>query len=419
LTGLQSASLVDGPPSGQNTDPGRWIEIMFSRTEPLALELIADIKIVPEVQHKGRTRAFSLAPVGTGPMKVATVESDRLVLEAVESLEDEAVPLRISLVGVSDGAQGLTLLRRGEVQILAEVSPVHLPFELTKPGMAPRFLAFHLTPPQYELLVYNMRRSPQAQSRLRTALDEALPRSVVDEAYRSIARPIRAPVDVDDPSPVDLSALETAGASAAWGTAGLPPAPTYDPQGLVRAGQLLDELGWPLAGTLRRRGNNNLRLVLTWDGARGRSRTLANAIRDGLREVGVHVPYATASWAYIFGLLRRGDFDLGLVRLATHSDADLFDIFHSEGAANLSGISDGELDGALLQYRAATTREQRLQALAQVKQRLEILLPVSVLHASSQVMLVSRRLDGLTFVDDLPKLDTLRLGPEPDWIAGR
>jgi ABC-type transport system substrate-binding protein len=160
-------------------------------------------------------------------------------------------------------------------------------------------------------------------------------------------------------------------------------------------------------------------LVLMWNGAGGDGQILAHGIRDAWRELGILVPYATASWAYLFGLMRKGEFDVALVRLAERSDADLYPYFHSRGDLNLTGVSDVALDGALEAYRAATTPDERAAARRAVAERLAALRVVSVVRAPTQVMLVSQRVRGLTFVDDLPRLDRLRLRPLETWILGR
>jgi hypothetical protein len=54
-----------------------------------------------------------------------------------------------------------------------------------------------------------------------------------------------------------------------------------------------------------------------------------------------------------------------------------------------------------------------------VATRLAELRPVSVVHAPTRIMLTSRRVTGLSFVDDLPRLDRIELGPESSWTAAR
>lgn len=433
LGGLKKVEMVDGPPGGlppgAARDPGRWAHVSFTRAEPLGLSLLADMPIVPREAHRGRARAFGLAPIGTGPMRVTAYEADRLVLEPVVPVpvtvgpdaDGTFAPSRLVLREIGDGAAVLTALRRGEVHLAAELAPSHVPEELAKPGMAPRFRAFTLSPPRYDVVLFNLRSGTQAGPRMRGLLDDAIPRARLADALGDLPpQDLTVPVDLLPPVEIDLPGLAEAGVSARFGMAGLPAPldPSRDDAGKARALTTLDALGWVLERGVRRRATGPLRLVLMWNGAGGDAQILANGIRDAWRDVGVIVPYATASWSYLFGLMRKGEFDVALVRLVERSDADLYPYFHSRGDLNLTGVSDVALDGALEAFRAASTPDERAAAKRAVAERLAALRVVSVVRAPTQVMLVSQRVQGLALVDDLPVLSQLRLRPMETWILG-
>ncbi|MEZ4430517.1 MAG: hypothetical protein R3A51_22810, partial [Nannocystaceae bacterium] len=88
---------------------------------------------------------------------------------------------------------------------------------------------------------------------------------------------------------------------------------------------------------------------------------------------------------------------------------DLTPYFHSRGDQNFTSVADPELDAALSDYRVSETPAQRQAARARVIDRLAALRVVSVLYAPIGVTLISRRIAGLEFVDDLPRLDRLEL----------
>ncbi len=435
LGGLKKVEPVDAPPgvlpAGASPDPGRWVHVSFSRTEPLALRLLADLPVVPKKAHRGRASAFGRAPVGTGPMHVVAMESERVVLEPwlppqrtapAQPSGQAPAPSRIVLREMPDGAAVLTAMRRGEVHVAAELSPAHVPEELAKPGMAPRFRAYVLTPPRYDVLLYNQRRGIQAGPKMRGVLDDALPRAALADALEQLPPHLQpSPVGLHPPVEIDLAELREAGVSARFGMAGLPAPldPTHDDTAKARAVATLDELGWVLERGIRRRPTGSLRVVLMWNGADGDGRVLANGIRDAWREVGIVVPYATASFAYLLSLMRKGEFDVALLRLAEREQADLHAYFHSRGDLNLAGVTDIALDQALEAYRAAQTVEQRAAARQAVADRLAQLRVVSVVHAPTAVMLVSQRVQGLRFVDHLPDLGALRLAPIDTWILGQ
>jgi ABC-type transport system substrate-binding protein len=411
-----SAVLGVGPGAAAvGGDDGRWIHVAFAHGEPLALERIAAMKIVPKAKRRA---SIARAPVGTGPMRVRAFEPERLELERSEHARRTSGAKAIVFELVPDGAAALVRMRRGDVHVLAELSPSHVPDELGKPGMVPRFRAWRLTPPRWDLLFFNVRRGPQARLEVRAALSNALPRMALANALDAMPpSPSGAPVDTSDPVEIDLQALADAKAAADWGMFGLPKRtdPQRDEAALEQARTALGSLGWRMDRGLLRKRDDSLRIVLMWDQSPGASTTVANALRKSWRALGVQVPQVTASFAYLLGLMHKGEFDVALGRLATRSDADLFAYFHSKGAANVPGIADAELDRALEAYRSATTLAERRAARTRVAERIAALHPVAVLYAPTELMLVSRRVTALEFVDDLPRLDTLALTPASTW----
>jgi hypothetical protein len=235
------------------------------------------------------------------------------------------------------------------------------------------------------------------------------PPSTASPACRSPPRSTCSP----RPRSTSWRSPTTGVAEAGLGPYARPPASDAEAAGRAAADLILTELGWIDQRGQRRRGTAALRLPLTWDGGPGVATGTARALRNAWKLLGIQAPSVTAGWAYVLSLLRAGKFSLALARLAGASDMDLAPWFHSRGAHNLSGVADSELDAALDAYRHALTRAERDAAKRSVAARLAALHPVSVLHAPVAVLLASRALTGLEFIDDLPRLDSLGLGAAP------
>jgi ABC-type oligopeptide transport system substrate-binding subunit len=157
-------------------------------------------------------------------------------------------------------------------------------------------------------------------------------------------------------------------------------------------------------------------MTMTWDGQTGRGQSIFERIDAAWGTIGVQVPQASASWNFLISLMRKGEFRVALVHLAGHGDEDLYPLFHSKGATNLAGVDDDELDTALSDYRAAGDRAARDAAKQRIAARIAELRVVSILHAPANVLLASRRLGELEFIDDMPRLDVLVLSPDAiDW----
>ena len=421
LTNFDAVTVVDGPRGAGESDPGRWVQIGLERREPLALEALASVKIVPRELHRGREARFALEPVGTGPMRLSSLERDRIVLERFEDYRDpahQAKSAKVVFRALDDGADALTALRRGEIHLLAEVAPVHIPVELGRPGMAGRFAAYLVSPPRYDLLLWNVRERAQLSQGLRQALHDALPLSAISrEIYTAAGVNLGAPIDLHDPVALDLAALEDIKTGEAV-RGGLLPLGSLDDDlaGMLAASASLDSLGWLVEEGLRRKPGVSLRVTVTWDGRSGRPAAIAEQIKAAWSAMGVTVPEASASWNYLLTLLRKGEFKVALVHLGGHSDEDLYQSFHSRGETNFAGVADAELDRALADYRGASKRSGRDAAKQRIAARLAALRVVSMIHAPAAVMLVSRRLAGIRFVDDIPRLDELSLeAGDIDW----
>lgn len=410
LGGLARVSVVDGPGGGKpGEDPGRWIRLDFERPEPLALERITAMPVVPRVLHRGREESFARAPVGSGPMRVVRMDDERWRLERVPAWSRGARSRPtydgFELRRMEDPAALLVAFRRGSVDIYPNLPAPYVRSELTRLGAARRYRAWLTSPPRYDVVWFNTKAPLASRLAMRQALTYGL---------RQPTGISQVPVDLDAPVELNINGLRTDFDG------------TMDPRWLVtqratteasRAapGALLDREGWVLNERGRRmNGGESLRVPLTWEGGGDASSKLAAHVRRIWSDLGVRVPFATASWGYIAALFSKGEFTVGLLRVATRSHADLFELFHGAGRRNLGRIADLELDAALEAYRGADDLEERRAAQRRVAARLESTRVVQVVHAPLEVLVTSVRVGQVEFMDDLPRLDRLTLNAAPD-----
>lgn len=423
LAGYVRFEIVDGPrgATAEIRDRGRWVRMVFDAREPLALEALGAIKIVPIAAHRGRSDRFAQAPIGTGPMRMTSLAPDRIVLERFDDYRQPRgdAPSMITFRAIDDGAVALTALRRGEVHLLAEVAANHVPVELGKPGMAGRFRAWLVSPASYDVLLWNLGKGLSADEELRAALHDAIPRNAIARTlYGRPGLPIDVPVDLHDPTPIDLDALIDIkpGEPVRGGLPGFAPL-DEDRRAAEASAATLDRLGWRADRQgMRRRPGGPLRVILARDEHDGLPASLGEAIRGAWTSIGVRAPDSPTSWRYLFWMLTTGSFRVALLRLGGRSDEDLSELFHSRGQTNFARVADPQLDAALRDYEEARDRPARDAAKRRIAQRLAELRVVSVIHAPAHVTLASRRLGEVQFMDDLPRLDRLTLDPGAiDW----
>lgn len=405
LGALSRVSVVDGPGGGKSgEEAGRWIRIDFDTPEPLALERLTAMPIVPRVLHRGREESFARAPIGSGPMRVVTMDDDHWILRAEPGWSRGARSgVRyhgLELRRMEDPAAILVALRRGEVDIFPDFPTDYVQSELTRLGASRRYRAWLTSPPRFDVLLFNADAPITSRLAVRQALTYGL---------RQPSGLAQAPVDLNEPVELKLDRLREdfeAAMDPRWLAAQRPPKEANRDG----AGALLDREGWVLSERGRRmKGAESLRIPLTWDGVAGASSGRAARVRETWRELGVRTPFATASWGYISALLAQGEFSVGLLRLATHSHEDLYELFHGSGRRNLARIVDLELDAALEAYRGADDLEERRAAQRRVAARLEALRVVQVLGAPWEVLVTNARVGDVEFMDDLPRLDRLSL----------
>lgn len=169
------------------------VRIHAKRPEPLWETLInlQQVFIIPEDYTKGLTgdpevaedadfEAFSLAPVGTGPYRVAEfVPGEKLVWERFDGFWGEAAPLdRATVRLVPEVSSRLTSLKTGETDIATNIAPDQLALieadaDLKAEGM--------LTP-LFHVMILNQNHPRLTDARIRQALSLAIDRDALNEA---------------------------------------------------------------------------------------------------------------------------------------------------------------------------------------------------------------------------------------------
>ncbi|TKT78288.1 ABC transporter substrate-binding protein [Aquamicrobium sp. LC103] len=168
------------------------IRIHAKREEPLWETLInlQQVMIIPEKYTKALSgdpevaedsdfEAFSLAPVGTGPYRVAEfVPGERLVYERFDGFWGEKAPLeRATVRRIPETASRVTALRTGEADIITNVAPDQLAMLEADPSVkvvgAPTAL-FHV-------MIMNQNHERMKDARLRQALSLAVDRNALNE----------------------------------------------------------------------------------------------------------------------------------------------------------------------------------------------------------------------------------------------
>ncbi|RMC36024.1 ABC transporter substrate-binding protein [Paracoccus alkanivorans] len=169
------------------------VRIHAAREEPLWETLISlqQIMIIPEVYTKALTgdpelaedgdyEAFALAPMGTGPYRVADLQpGEKLVWERFNGFWGEIAPLeRATVVQIAETASRVTALKTGEVDIITNVAPDQISLIERDPNLKTEGTATAL----FHVMIMNQNHPKLQDPRIRQAMSLAIDRDALNEA---------------------------------------------------------------------------------------------------------------------------------------------------------------------------------------------------------------------------------------------
>jgi len=249
------------------------VRITFNRPQPLFPDVFTDLAILPAFRFGGlepadvRSAAFNREPVGNGPFEFVEYRpNQRWVFERSEQFPvDMGRPEveRFVVVVVDEPATKLAALTSGELDF-AGISPAHAKFVEDDESLYTIDYPLQFV----YALVWNLRRSPFDDVRVRRALTMALDRQLLIDAYLyGYGTVANGPVPPEHPWYTEV------------------PAVPYDP---IAAAALLDDAGWVVGEDgVRHTGSRSLTIDLLTVGSG--DVPLEQMIQAQLSEVGVVV----------------------------------------------------------------------------------------------------------------------------------
>lgn len=351
------------------------LRIRLSRPNAYVLRALAQIPILPRHIYKGRMRSDQM--VGTGPYRVE--RSDQRIISLARRDDywgaAPAIP-HIDFVYLPDAAEALIAAKRGEIDIIPALAPVHYPEQASAPGLESSFAPLRLEPPHLSYLVMDLRKPPFDDVRVRQAVARMIDRAAIArKAHDGLARPIPGPVWPGGP-----------------GDGAAPAPPAFDP---AEAATLMDQAGWRDrdGDGIRERDGQRLRLSILSTGDDEPERAI---VLDGLGKLGMQVYPRVGNPAVLRNRLRSGDFDLALVEWRGEVDRDLEPLLGTGGDLNHGGFSDSGVDRILANLHEAWEPAGRAPLLRELAEAFAAQWPVAPIVAPHPYGLVHRRVRGVT-----------------------
>jgi peptide/nickel transport system substrate-binding protein len=313
-------------------------------------------------------------PIGSGPFKFVSAETDRdVLLERNDQYWGEKAKLaRVRFAIVPDATTEALELRKGSGDIAINSLTPDTVFTLshepslaveTGPGTRLAYLGFNLRDP--------ILRDARVRQAIAYALDR---RPMIDYLWRGEAQPARSILPAQS-----------------WAYDGDVPAYDHDPE---KAKQLLDAAGYPDV--------NGTRFHITMKTSTDENTRLMVAVmQQQLREVGIALDIRSFEFATFFSDVTHGAFQMyGLRWIGGNEDPSIFEYaFHSAkfppNGANRAFYSNARLDALVDQARREAAPEVRKPLYAEVQQIVANDVPYINLWYLDNVLVHTRRVRNL------------------------
>jgi len=319
---------------------------------------------------------MTLHPIGSGPFKFVSAETDReVVLERNDDYWGQKAKLkRVRFAVIPDETTEALELRKGsgDVAINSYLTPDTVATlgedpdlaVLTGPGMRLAYLGFNLRDPILK------------DARVRQAIAYGLDRKpMIEYLWRDGAQPAR-------------SVLPT----QSWAYNGNVPAYQHDPE---KAKRLLDEAGYPVV--------NGVRFHITMKTSTdANTRLMVAVMQQQLREVGIALDIRSYEFATFFSDVQHGAFQMyGLRWIGGNEDPDIFEYaFHSSkfppNGANRVYYSNPRVDALIDEARREIDPKVRKPLYAEVQSIVAADLPYMNLWYLDNVLVHTKRVKNLT-----------------------
>ena len=378
-------SLLQGKIRSTKTSTYRYVErietpdectVVFHLKEPFATLLWnlseGAIGIVPY----GSLDEVTRKPIGTGPFKFVSAETDKeVILERYENYWRQKPRLaRVRFVVVPDATTEALELKKGSAD-LAINSPMppdtivtleHDPSLVVQysPGTRLAYLAFNLRDP--------ILRDVRVRQAIACALDR---RPMIEYLWRNEVRPAHSVLP-----------------QQSWAYDDDVEQYNYDPS---RARQLLDAAGYPSINGVR----FHIGMKTSTD---ENTRLMVAVMQQQLREVGIALDIRTYEFATFLADVTSGAFQLYSLRwIGGNEDPDIFDAaFHARNfppaGRNRSFYSNPRVDALIDQARRETNQDLRKRLYAEIQEILAKDLPAVNLWYMDNVLVHTRRVRNLT-----------------------
>ena len=323
----------------------------------------------------GSTDEVSRNPIGSGPFRFVSAEQDKdVIIERNGNYWGEKPRLeRVRFMVVPDATTRALELRKGSADL--EMNSLTPDMEITLEH-EPKLAVMRGPGTRFGYLAFNLRDPILKDVRVRQAIACGIDRQpMIHYLWRDT---VRLAASVLPPE--------------SWAYDGDVTKYPYDP---AKARALLDAAGYPAVKGVRFR-------ITMKTSTEESSRSMAAVFQQQLREIGIALDIRSFESATFFSDVTRGEFQVYSLRwIGGNEDPEIFSyVFDSANiipkGANRQNYSNPRVDALIAQARVEPDQNARKRDYAEIQQILAEDLPYINLWYFNNVMVSSRRVQGLT-----------------------
>jgi peptide/nickel transport system substrate-binding protein len=349
----------------------KTVVLTLGKPAPYLKQALAHIAILPKHLYEAkdlRRAEASRAPVGTGPFKfVEWRPGERIVIERWPGYWGEKAHLQRVVFRIARDKQvAWELYKRGEIDVMWKLPTVHTAKQAQTDARFAGHRMLVWTPRAYFFIVWNTRKPPLGEAKVRRALSQLVDRDRFAKiAFDGRMRPITGPYQPGTPSydeSVKPPAYDPAAAKAAL--AGVPPIKLS---------------------------------FLTTAGSRTVEQ-LATLLKEDFARAGMELTIAQVDFAVLLDRLRHHAFDVSALQWTMSLEQDNFNMFHSsqgEAGQNYGSFKNAEIDKLLTDIRATADDDARHALDRKLHARIAEEQPYTFLFQPETQTMLSPRVRGL------------------------
>ncbi|MBN2724639.1 MAG: hypothetical protein JXR95_11265 [Deltaproteobacteria bacterium] len=360
----------------------RQFRIVLNEANAFFLDHLVELPVVPShVFFRGISKKSrgSTSPVGSGPYRLYQwIPQEKIILVKNEYYWGSVPEVeRIVFVNSPDVAKSFVGIRRNQLGMLPEVSPVHYPAQITE-NIKKDYNLYSFIPPVFSYILWNTSDPMLADFRVRRALSMLINTDeIIKKVYRGLAKPCLGPFW----RPGGLGRTN----SHRW---------EYNPH---KAKKLLEQVGWKDTDgdkILDKQGRPmKLIVLLPVDARKGKS--ILEVIKGDYQRAGIEMMIVPTDWKLFKTHLKKKKFAAAFLTWRGRPYEDFSPLFHSAGRYNYGVVYNILIDRHLAQMRLTSSFSMMKPLSIKLEEMLESYLPVTFLTRPVEISIIHKRFSNV------------------------